>query len=138
MSDLIARLEAATEGSEEIDAMIWWRVEPRSAKCAYWNASTGLPRELADTMPTSGLGYLALKCHAPKYSRSLDDAMTLVPEGAFAELHISPKGTSCDAEVNLNNGKFLIADDTVKTSTAATAPLALVSAALKALEIVNE
>ena len=125
MTDLIARLEAATEGSLELDAEIWMTLYPN------W-------RNFPRTEDGGWITDMGKSARAYGYTTSLDAAMTLVPEGAFVELHISPKGTSCDAEVSLNDGKFLIADDTVKTSTAATAPLALCIAALKARETTNE
>lgn len=114
MQDLIARLEAATEGSRELDADIalvngWEKVDPFSEDVC------GPPwRQIAT-------GYRTMSC--PEFSTSLDAALTLVPEeekGSFT-LHVFEGGESAQAHV----GEFEQGD-------AKTGPLALCIAALKA------
>lgn len=80
MEKLIAELEAATEGSRELDGRIWWLVDRASANRMYWNAATGKPQPLPNEIP-DGLGKFAVQNLAPRYSDSLDAALTLVPEG---------------------------------------------------------
>ena len=80
MRELIAKLEAATEGSRELDAEIYWAVDNAAAQRAYWNAALGLPRKLTGLMP-SGLGRIGVECSAPHYTASLDAALTLLPAG---------------------------------------------------------
>lgn len=73
MQDLIARLEAATEGSRELDAEIalangWEYVDPLTAT-----------DPLGPPWKHAALGYRLLE--PPQFSTSLDAALTLVPEG---------------------------------------------------------
>ncbi len=67
--DLIARLEAATEGSEELDIAIWDQIEswPAGHHPDWRIAPNG--REIHATM------------FAPGYTTSIDGALTLIPEG---------------------------------------------------------
>lgn len=77
LDDLISRLEAATEGSRELDAEIFrWigLTERQERHCRDWcrmDGRTGLTRE----------HYIG--AWAPAFTESVDDAMTLLPEGAW-------------------------------------------------------
>ena len=127
MSDLIARLEAATEGSRELDYKIaltqgWTLQKMKGDRKPYW-------REPGETQY-----YMRSTYGPPHYTTSLDDAMTLVPEGCDVDLQTRkrycsiyrwddsrgygvPLGSTCDAE---------------------TPVLALCIAALKAREATND
>lgn len=79
LDELIARLEKATGPDRDLDAAIYWVVNPKSARTSYWNASPGLPCPLAD-MPMTGLGYLSVKSNAPRYTKDITSAVSLIPE----------------------------------------------------------
>ena len=75
-SDLIARLEAATEGSRELDAEIWWFAHgplPRFAE------------SLEEAIVAAKVGRIAGSKHARvlRYTTSIDAALTLVPTGWY-------------------------------------------------------
>lgn len=79
MSDLdalIAKLEAASEGSRELDEAIAV-IDMGAAKAEDW-------RDAGIT---------------PNYSRSLDAAVSLVPDGMPVDIHIGPRGMGNDATV---------------------------------------
>lgn len=80
LEELVAKLDAATEGSRELDVQIWELVDFRAALRRYWSAATG-KRVKLHSLPESGLGWLAVKNSAPHYTTSIDAALTLVPEG---------------------------------------------------------
>ena len=91
MSDLIERLEAATEGSRELD-------------CRVWHAAAGKGQPLKEIGPPTykktrffcnpnpkveWIGYDLLRIAEP-YTTSLDAALSIVPEGwAFAKLGLA-------------------------------------------------
>lgn len=60
MTDLIERLSKATEGSRDLDTLVWEVARPEDA------------------------GSLLLR--APAYTTSIDSALTLVPDGSYAKL----------------------------------------------------
>lgn len=82
MSELIAKLEAATEGSRELDCLIWCEINGRGQKMA----TVGLPdydppRYFCNPSPEiNWIGYDLLN-NAPHYTSKLDDAVALVPKG---------------------------------------------------------
>lgn len=80
LTDLIAALEAAEGPNRELDAQIWFATNRKAAETTYWNAALGMPHTLK-ALPRGGLGYAAVVANAPRYTGSLDDALTLVPEG---------------------------------------------------------
>lgn len=75
LSDLIARLTEAKEGSRELDEAIWRAVglsEADERRCRVWlsmDRRTDLTRDRF------------IAAWAPSFSTSLDAALTLVPEG---------------------------------------------------------
>jgi hypothetical protein len=71
MTDLIERLEAATEGSRELDALI--HATTLSLGRDYW------PDERGRVVEYTGLRKILHR--APHYTTSIDAALTLVPEG---------------------------------------------------------
>ena len=79
-ADLLARLEAATEGSRELDAIIW--VEIVQGQPPIGNYATGIANaDLA--AQDEGKEF----CAVPRFTESLDAALTLVPEGWHLDLH---------------------------------------------------
>jgi len=66
-TDLIARLETATEGSRELDAEIVRAVDPDAF--------------FADDGSFESAVYDCINRYPPHYTTSLDAALTLVPEG---------------------------------------------------------
>lgn len=92
-SDLIAKLEAATEGSRELDCLVapfagWKRVTPSMAKQAQishqshgaWIAPEDLTR---GELVGDSLHGVTLHRDPPRFTRSLDAALTQVPDGWF-------------------------------------------------------
>ena len=69
MTDLIARLSAATEPSRRLDAEIA-RTEGWTGFSDYWLSPSGQQRQF----------------HPPAYTSSIDAALTLVPEGYLWQL----------------------------------------------------
>ncbi len=99
MSDLIARLEAATEGGRELDAVVWALVLPRSGVAfdGYGEPENFLRYEYDANEDGSVDLYVVFasgdrhsmrraKRKSPNYTTSLDAAMTLMPEGWFASV----------------------------------------------------
>lgn len=78
ITDLIARLEEATEGSRDLDADIWDTLMPGLYSIYYRHQ------------------------HAPAYSVSMDAALTLVPNGWTWAVNntATDEGTEARAEVN--------------------------------------
>lgn len=78
MQDLITRLEAATEGSRELDAEIAVRIKYPTYR---------YPDPVSNCAPSSWveawdrLTGWSVGDPLPRYTRSIDAAMTLVPEG---------------------------------------------------------
>jgi len=70
--EIIARLEAATEGSRELDAQI---SSARGIQCFVEFTDTELVHYILDRAVAQG------KRELPRYTTSLDAALTLVPEG---------------------------------------------------------
>jgi hypothetical protein len=114
LMELIERLEKATEGSRELDAEIGralgFNVEYFPVHEKWW-----MNREISSERGEHG--------ELPRYTTSLDHAMSLVPEGMWW------KFSSRTKVAHIGHNKNGTATDTAK---AATAPLALCIAALKA------
>lgn len=144
LSDLIARIEAANEGSRELDAEIaasqGWCLHPRTEYEAA-QSDTGFTcldcgADSWGNLSRNGLGQ-RLRDEPPRYTRSLDSALTLVPEGwtfgvnTFAPNEVfNPGGAQAyvmraDALGKSDAGGYHHAE-------AATPALALVAAALRA------
>jgi hypothetical protein len=101
MTNLIARLEAAREGSRELDAMIWTAVNGKGQPMRRVGPPTYNPERLfCNPDPDMNwIGYDLLNI-APHYTTWLDAALTLRPEGAeiaLTDLYKVPM-----AEVGLN------------------------------------
>lgn len=79
---LAERCEVATTGDRHLDTEILWNIDRRRFLTGYWNAASGMPRELTE-MPSSkgGIGWIGAECSAPTYTASLDAAVKVVPEG---------------------------------------------------------
>ena len=80
LDDLLARLEAATEGSEAFDVEIAHKIG--MARQAY--NEDGVADDIVYDPPYPGG---QPRCRPLRYTRSLDAALTLVPEGAFVEVN---------------------------------------------------
>lgn len=77
MDELIERLEKAGGPDRELDGAIWWAAKRAQAVRFFWNASPGLPGPTPDALPDSGLGRHAVVHASPRYTASLDAALTL-------------------------------------------------------------
>lgn len=84
MTDIISRLEAAPEGSRELDIEIDRLVRPER-----YAQEKPAP---ADLPPGFGQDALSLAMHdAPHYTTSIDAVLALMPEGwRIAEMHDDP------------------------------------------------
>lgn len=145
MSALIAKLEAANEGSRELDAEIWWACDRARAEGTYNTAALGMPKPFAADapVPTCGLGGLVVIGKAPHYTTSLDAALSLLPEGwhvdclTTGDLDVGSNNPArkprCLLRPNLKNDDGWARHIDTATS-AATPALALCIAALKSRE----
>ena len=87
-SELLAlaeRLEGLSGPDRDIDTEILWHLDRAAFSCGYWNAASGMPREL-DRMPSKdgGLGWIGAQCNAPAYTASIDAAITSLGGGPNA------------------------------------------------------
>ena len=87
LAELIARLEAATERSRELDAEIW----------AHLNGFTGAikGRWVGGRWSWSVGSVGVWDDELPHYTTSIDAALTLVPENWWAEIHARTDTPSC-------------------------------------------
>jgi hypothetical protein len=117
LDDLIARIESASESSWELDAEIEWTISEFKNLGGGWreHKTTGERERFDYTLPS------------PRFTRSLDAAMTLIPDGSFWTLLTGGSLPEYQADV-------VFADDCRELvySLAATPALALCAAALKA------
>lgn len=127
MKELITKLEAAPEGSRELNAEIWWVADPSSAWIAYCNAAVGKPGPRPDKMPSSGLGALGMCLRAPDFSRSLD---AKIPGENIIEMNWDEDECSAWHEKPIRDG-----GGRYSVGIGHTEPLARRIAALKALEV---
>ncbi len=142
MDDLIARLEAASEGSRELDVAIWVAIEGRGQPLVTVGPPTyASPRYFCNPDPAiNWIGYdlLGITKH---YTTSLDAAMTLVPEG-FCMLTMSrsfnapPKRQYCHATLECDAhslGRDMRPDEEheIEHNNASTLELAVCIVALK-------
>lgn len=143
LSDLIAKLESASEGSRELDAEIWWHIgkptfaEKPNRDPEWWAANPHLDPDATWGLPVPLLEIIEQKL-GPHYTTSLDSALTLVPEGAWWLVgrdtgndsplrNFGSRGGSCfHAQCDTNYG---VAENKHR---AATPALSLTIAALKA------
>ena len=132
MKELIARLEAATEGNASLDTAIWatikgYKIEWRGERCYYLvpvcychHGGHKHGEQHWQTMQSGGDNWAA---SAPSYSQSIDAALRLVPEGF--PWHVWAINVESDMEYS---GQV----DYAKPANGATPALALCIAALKA------
>lgn len=78
LTSLIERIEAATEGSRELDKVIWLACTPGATrdKWSYIHRATGRECTVDETRDETGRLIIV-----PEYSTSIDAALTLLPEG---------------------------------------------------------
>jgi len=89
MPDLIARLEAAAEGSRDLDTLI------ADAVCE--RAQVYMGRDVDTEEPHYRLGYShrgGKHSHAPFFTTSVDAALTLIPDEAVWSLGLTQAGYS--------------------------------------------
>lgn len=131
MDTLIARLEAAAEGSRELDAEIVVALDLRADWCKGYGTEIYVDRSTIETIgqPTILVNTLGKRSPGnppmgdyPHYTTSLDAALSLVPEDYWWSVRAT---TGCWAEVGPRN-RF------DQEGGGATPALALVIAALKA------
>lgn len=162
MAALIERLENAKEGSRELDSRIaltqgWYRLTPSEAKFrGIGNGKHGgwiHPSDCRDGKPVfCSLHGTDVHRDPPKFTQSIDTAMTLVPDkmGVSIEIHIGPLKilssvvitepvvTNCSDGRRITNWKIheakCVTDGVAKQNSSA---LALCIAALKARESGN-
>lgn len=115
---LIEKLEAATEGSRELDAEVAALFPYKTRAYYQWRGMQ--PRGTKQDDATY------LRAHAPKFTISLDAAMTLVPDGWAFQMLYEPTAFHEALVWPPANGSPI--------SKAKTLPLALCIAALKAME----
>lgn len=133
MSDLIAKLEAATIGSPafdlEIMKLVGWTRDEVNNPVPMWRAP--------DTVPYGMSPAVSAMTHEYPYTRSLDAALTLVPDGwALDHLcdhwHVTDRlRTSGDATCKLVTGGDGVVLPKIRAA-GASKPLAICIAALKA------
>ena len=121
MTDLLIRLENAKEGSRELDAEILRIARPEFADMQFHPTVAGWLIGGDHKQPE----------YAPRYTTSLDAALTLVPEGCIWAT--SAYTTFATADVTLTGEGFLSASGDVEFEAQAKTPaLALCIAALRA------
>lgn len=119
LSSLIARLEQAESGSRELDLEIWNAVS-KDAPWRFW-------REENETITCDRYGPDAVGnpiLSLDQFSRSLDAAITLVPDGFSIQAHLFPGHPVLGMNWEVGHGS--------SGRHATSAALALVIAALKA------
>lgn len=79
MEKLIAELEAASEGSRELDAAIWQLADPKAFKLCESNSRALGNRDWTED-EAAQQAHSRAKRFAPAYTTSPDAALTLVPE----------------------------------------------------------
>lgn len=116
LSDLLGKLEEASEGSRELDAEIAMAV-------GWWRDCSGLP-----PVWFTPDGERAIRNEPPHFSDSLDAALTLVPE--LCEVHLNIYGGPARATAYFDGGEYVESDDKP-------AAMALVIVALKARQALS-
>ena len=118
LTSLIERIEAATEGSRELDGDIWLASTPGATrdKWSYIHKATGRECTVDETRDETGRLIIV-----PEYSTSFDAALTLLPDNSIADV-----ATTGVAWVDVTG------DPCLHTAKCATAPLALLAAILRA------
>ena len=91
LDELIARLEAATEGSRELDAEIWRVADPPACKIADYQSRAFTGRDWTEEEKAEAVA-ARMKRLAPHFTTSLDAALTLVPEGCAFRLQKNLNG----------------------------------------------
>ncbi|WP_286881520.1 hypothetical protein [Sphingomonas sp.] len=134
---LAERVEAATGPDREIDGSIWWATRSANViehldpsgfvrRCIKRDGSAG--RALQQFFDSSNPACLARLAFSNAYTASIDAAMTLVPEGLWAEGSL---GSHVDQRASLEIHAPCTYDP-IGRATAATPALALTAAALRA------
>lgn len=90
LTSLIERVEAATEGSRELDKVIWLACTSGATrdKWSYIHKATGRECTVDETRDATGRLIIV-----PEYTTSIDAALTLMPEGQDWSL-FSDNGTA--------------------------------------------
>lgn len=139
-SELIGRLEAASEGSRELDGEVLWLVDRPRALRAYWNAAFGMPKELPEDFRPSGLGLQGIIAAAPTFTTSLDAIVALIERKLPGEAGWAWGTSDNPMIVERFNAEAWVRcydarrDNTRWEARSSTAPLALCIALLRALQ----
>lgn len=125
---LIERLEAAGGPGIMLEAEIFWTLERDRATTAFWRGAMGRPGSLPEEFARlpRGLGMASMEAASPNYTASLDAALALADR-------VLPGW--CISLQRVNGWRAALADSPISPdfySDAATAPLALCIAILKA------
>jgi hypothetical protein len=138
LQSLLSRLETATEGSRELDCLIapvvgWYRITPSEAKrTGHGSKAHGgwvHPNDVRDGKPMfCQLHGTDVYRDPPEFSRSVDAALSLVPEGLMVSMTIGHG----QAVANVKTGSILNPETREWPGYAKTPALALVAAALRA------
>lgn len=124
-SDLISRLESATEGSADLDEEICRLVQ--HMRSGRWKAVHDYDYGFALEDTVDG-GYTSV----PAYTTSVDAALSLVPEGWNGEIEIAKADTPHTYRAVLWCGDGSV--DAIESPVKATPALTIVIAALRARE----
>lgn len=125
---LIARLEALTGPDREVDEAVDRTVREWPALGGYYGWERFGPGVISKQINSDGSKFETMQ--APRYTASLDAALTLVPEGKFFHMaRFSDEAMGCDVHIYSTDAPTF---ETI--GQAPTLPLALCIAALKARE----
>lgn len=125
LTSLIERIEAATEGSRELDAEIWLACTPGATrnKWSYVHKATGRECTADETRDATGRFIIV-----PSFTASIEAALTLLPEGWWWSAGVCRRENhaSVGSEIGTVEGELIF------ETFGATAPLALLAAILRA------
>jgi len=138
LAGLIERLEGATGKDPELDADLRWALDRQRAERAYWNGALGMPRALPEHAKLAGLGRISVISAFPSLTASLDAALAFV-ERVLPGWRVSidsdqDRGPMWRAAVKPCGSHYTAKPTGWIYAMQATAPLAILIAALKALQ----
>ena len=138
MPTLIEKLEAAGEGSRELDTRIHALLEDRDLRQDEFGRLLGRSREAPHDECIMAYPNFSPDTAIPCYTTSLDAALTLVPEGYRLELYQSANGEWWDADLSPLGYDVDHEDGWSNGDGKADPALALCIAALKAREAMEK
>jgi hypothetical protein len=138
LADLIERLKQATEGSEQLNCDIF-RAIGAPLPSEFMGRDITLEYNETEHCYLMPIGDQRIRYTPPRFTESLDTAMTLVPDGwswhlSGGDLSVEGKPYACIASNELSGGPApWLEEREVKEATAATPAIALCIAALTAI-----